>query len=60
MLGLHAIKEKPVAIQGKVEIRPVEHESLTVLFMLTSLDNVLGSDLRPSTIGRQRSSDLSC
>lgn len=23
VLGLHAIKEKPVAIDGKVEIRPV-------------------------------------
>ena len=23
MLGLHAIKEKPVAVNGKVEIRPV-------------------------------------
>ena len=23
VLGLHAIKEKPVAINGKVEIRPV-------------------------------------
>ena len=24
VLGLHAIKEKPVAINGKVEIRPVK------------------------------------
>ena len=25
VLGLHAIKEKPVAINGKVEIRPVRY-----------------------------------
>lgn len=28
VLGLHAIKEKPVAIDGKVEIRPVSPLSL--------------------------------
>lgn len=27
VLGLHAIKEKPVAIDGKVEIRPVRLKS---------------------------------
>ena len=26
VLGLHAIKEKPVAIDGKVEIRPVSKD----------------------------------
>lgn len=29
MLGLHAIKEKPVAINGKVEIRPMMYLALT-------------------------------
>jgi len=28
VLGLHAIKEKPVAINGKVEIRPVRTFSI--------------------------------
>lgn len=27
-MGLHAIKEKPVAIDGKVEIRPVRLSSI--------------------------------
>lgn len=27
VLGLHAIKEKPVAIDGKIEIRPVDRLS---------------------------------
>lgn len=33
VLGLHAIKEKPVAINGKVEIRPVSgpHERMAVM-----------------------------
>lgn len=33
VLGLHAIKEKPVAINGKVEIRPVcgPHERMAVM-----------------------------
>ena len=30
MLGLHAIKEKPVAIDGKVEIRPVRIPFLAI------------------------------
>jgi 2-oxoglutarate dehydrogenase E2 component (dihydrolipoamide succinyltransferase) len=29
VLGLHAIKEKPVAINGKVEIRPMMYLALT-------------------------------
>lgn len=29
VLGLHAIKEKPVAVQGKVEIRPMMYLALT-------------------------------
>lgn len=28
VLGLHAIKEKPVAINGRVEIRPVRARSI--------------------------------
>ncbi len=37
VLGLHAIKEKPVAINGKVEIRPVRDHSLcgSRAFLLT-------------------------
>lgn len=27
VLGLHAIKERPVAVNGKVEIRPVSHNA---------------------------------
>ena len=34
VLGLHAIKEKPVAIDGKVEIRPVR----TLLVASTEVD----------------------
>lgn len=29
VLGLHAIKEKPVAVNGKVEIRPMMYLALT-------------------------------
>lgn len=29
VLGLHAIKEKPVAVNGKIEIRPMMYLALT-------------------------------
>lgn len=35
VLGLHAIKEKPVAINGKVEIRPVCTLSMLFRMLLT-------------------------
>ena len=47
VLGLHAIKEKPVAINGKVEIRPVSiscREIYTLVADITS-DDVFGFDL---------------
>ena len=31
VLGLHAIKDKPVAINGKVEIRPVSHHDISIV-----------------------------
>ena len=40
MLGLHAIKEKPVAIDGKVEIRPV-----STLVSLSSVEMVILTEL---------------
>jgi 2-oxoglutarate dehydrogenase E2 component (dihydrolipoamide succinyltransferase) len=33
VLGLHAIKDKPVAINGKVEIRPVSFQTPIMLNM---------------------------
>jgi len=47
VLGLHAIKEKPVAINGKVEIRPVSiscREIYTLVADISS-DDVFGFDL---------------
>jgi 2-oxoglutarate dehydrogenase E2 component (dihydrolipoamide succinyltransferase) len=32
VLGLHAIKEKPVAINGKIEIRPVSLNAKSFFF----------------------------
>lgn len=40
MLGLHAIKEKPVAIDGKVEIRPVSIICKVGFVILIDLDDV--------------------
>ena len=40
MLGLHAIKEKPVAIDGKVEIRPVSTIHEVAFVILIDLDDV--------------------
>jgi 2-oxoglutarate dehydrogenase E2 component (dihydrolipoamide succinyltransferase) len=40
VLGLHAIKDKPVAVNGKVEIRPVRYYSLAMFSSLQS-HNVL-------------------
>lgn len=39
VLGLHAIKDKPVAINGKVEIRPVSHAH--ILYHIHTLTNHL-------------------
>ena len=36
VLGLHAIKEKPVAINGEVEIRPVRNSASLLSILLTS------------------------
>lgn len=33
VLGLHAIKDKPVAVNGKVEIRPVRKYCRAMLFI---------------------------
>jgi pyruvate/2-oxoglutarate dehydrogenase complex dihydrolipoamide acyltransferase (E2) component len=45
VLGLHAIKDKPVAVNGKIEIRPVSDlSSLVHSLSLTRLaDDVPGS-----------------
>ncbi len=61
VLGLHAIKEKPVAVNGKVEIRPVcTTSSLSGCLIKWPPDDVSCTHLRPSTSRRQRSSCLSC
>lgn len=50
VLGLHAIKEKPVAINGKVEIRPVRFNLLECLHISANytLDDVSRPHLRSS------------
>ena len=66
VLGLHAIKDKPVAINGRVEIRPVRWDSFRrrrrrrrrlVFFspangMGLHSDDVSRSNVRSSVIGR--------
>lgn len=62
VLGLHAIKDKPVAINGKVEIRPVrlffQPLQLNLLADILNTDDVPGLDIRPPSAGRQRSRDI--
>lgn len=36
VLGLHAIKEKPVAIDGKIEIRPVSIKCYRIVYSAES------------------------
>lgn len=62
VLGLHAIKEKPVAVNGKVEIRPV-----CIIYMLAagtmltpSTDDVSCPDLRSPSFGRSGSCYFPC
>lgn len=73
VLGLHATKDKPVAINGKVEIRPVRF-SFPLSFPLLSLeshfccwltvplsytlDDVPGTHIRSPPFGWQRSGDI--
>ncbi len=60
VLGLHAIKDKPVAINGKVEIRPV-FSSLPATFTIDadhSADDVSRIDIRSPFVGWQGSSDI--
>ena len=45
MLGLHAIKEKPVAVDGKVDIRPVSKISGVDFRILMELDDVSCIDI---------------
>lgn len=47
VLGLHAIKERPVAVNGKVEIRPVRREDFWFPPWYANLfaDDVLGAHL---------------
>lgn len=49
VLGLHAIKDKPVAVNGKVEIRPVcfLYSSKADLYADDAVDDVPGTHLRP-------------
>lgn len=59
VLGLHAIKERAVVVDGKIEIRPVrllvtEHSNL-----LTRTDDVSCTNVRPSTARRKGSCDVS-
>lgn len=59
VLGLHAIKDKPVAINGKVEIRPVSRLALFAVGLLTHrLDDVPGSHIRPSSPRWEGSCDI--
>lgn len=49
VLGLHAIKDKPVAINGKVEIRPVSylHHMIRELWLTFDADDVPRAHIRP-------------
>jgi hypothetical protein len=54
VLGLHAIKERPMAINGKVEIRPVRHPPFRPrngkhCADKDFLDDVSCFDIRPSS-----------
>lgn len=63
VLGLHAIMDRPVAVNGKIEIRPVRLRLLLVQKnWLTDnhADDVPCPYIRPSTFGRQRSRAVSC
>lgn len=59
VLGLHAIKDRAVVIDGKVEIRPVscpsqECEPLRMEKLTRLIDDVPRTYLRPSSTRRQR------
>jgi 2-oxoacid dehydrogenases acyltransferase (catalytic domain) len=57
VLGLHAIKERPMAINGKVEIRPVCTLLPPWTLPMTDycIDDVPRSNIRPPHPRRQRS-----
>lgn len=52
VLGLHAIKERPMVIDGKIEIRPVSGIRSALLHRLTRADDVSCTYVRPSLVGR--------
>jgi 2-oxoacid dehydrogenases acyltransferase (catalytic domain) len=60
VLGLHAIKDKPVAINGKVEIRPVCSPHLTTFTWYANyfVDDVPCADIRPPFAGWQGGGDV--
>lgn len=60
VLGLHAIKDKPVAINGKVEIRPVCSSLLVTPGQHANhtADDVPSTNIRPPPVGWQGSSDV--
>jgi len=64
VMGLHAIKEKPVAIDGKVEIRPVRFSShyrtSETIQLMNSSDDVSCAYVRSSTAGWTRSRSFPC
>lgn len=49
VLGLHAIKDKPVAVNGKVEIRPVRKSSRANAFLKLCADI---TSLAPDDVSR--------
>lgn len=54
VLGLHAIKDKPVVVNGKIEIRPVCRQHLiTCVDMIANakIDDVSRFDIRPPALG---------
>lgn len=58
VLGLHAIKDKAVVVNGKIEIRPVGSLPFHVNAVLTVADDVPCTHLRPSFTGWQGGCDF--
>lgn len=55
VLGIYGIQQRPVAIHGQVDIRPVSHYSLfcvTLSIILTLVDDVYCVDIRSSVSRR--------
>jgi hypothetical protein len=63
VLGLHAIRDRPVAVNGKIEIRPVcsvVSSSVVGSSLIFATDDVSCSNIRSSSSRRTRGSYFPC